>query len=289
MAVSGTVKRPHELSEAERSALVRLLADEDPAVYRAIREKLIACGPMVTDWLRPHALSSDPYLRRRATEIVTHFERQTADNRFLAFCLRSGTVFDVGEGALLLAKTRYPDISEDGYNALLDSFATDLRQQMDLRGMDRELLEKVNRFFFRRLGFKASPENRPNPENCYLNRVLDRREGDSASLCLVYVLLGKRLRLPVTVIALPGHFLCRYQSTLAEVYIDVSCGGRIMSKADCAHYLRPESPDADGSGGPASPRLSLLRTCQRLHQIYEQANETQEALRLKRYVVALQR
>ncbi len=73
------------LSERERAALVTLLADEDPAVYRVIRARILACGPDACGWLRGYRLNSDPRLRRRVTEIVEHFGRCEADNRFLGF------------------------------------------------------------------------------------------------------------------------------------------------------------------------------------------------------------
>ena len=54
-------------------------------IYRTVREKLLSCGPPAAEWLRPHTMSSDPALRRRARQIVLHFDRQAADDHFLAF------------------------------------------------------------------------------------------------------------------------------------------------------------------------------------------------------------
>ena len=75
------------LPETRKAALVNLLGDEDPAVYQAVREKILSFGDTSRQWLRPHMLSSDPLIRRRAQDIVRHFEGLAADNRFLAFCL----------------------------------------------------------------------------------------------------------------------------------------------------------------------------------------------------------
>src|SRR5579885_2774116 len=113
---------PGEVSESQKTALLTLLADDDPKVYRKIRHKLISMGPSVAEWLRPHGLSRDPALRRRAQEIVLTFDRQAADNAFLAFCLKHGEALDLEMGAWNLALTQYPDINVSGYQALLDSF-----------------------------------------------------------------------------------------------------------------------------------------------------------------------
>ena len=87
MSVSAVIKPPEKPSERERAALISLLTDEDAAVYRVVRDKILSCGPAATEWLKPHTLSSDPVLRRRAQEITQHFAREKADDRFLAFCL----------------------------------------------------------------------------------------------------------------------------------------------------------------------------------------------------------
>ena len=75
-------KTPVRLSESQRAALVTLLADEDSAVHEIVRAKLISFGPNVVEWLRPHTVSNDPLLRRRAQEIIRHFGRKSADARF---------------------------------------------------------------------------------------------------------------------------------------------------------------------------------------------------------------
>ena len=103
-----------ELSESQRAALISLLGDDDQAVYEEIRARLISCGPIAATWLRPHRLSGDPALRRRAQELVNHFDRQTADDRFLFFCLKQGSDLDIEEGAWLLAGTKHPAINIEG-------------------------------------------------------------------------------------------------------------------------------------------------------------------------------
>src|SRR5205809_4867504 len=102
MSSTATVTPIEKLPESQRRALINLLADEDPAVYRTVREKILSFGEDAGDWLRPHQLSSDPLLRRRAREIVQHFDKQEADTWFLAFCLKHGEEFDLEEGVWLL-------------------------------------------------------------------------------------------------------------------------------------------------------------------------------------------
>jgi regulator of sirC expression with transglutaminase-like and TPR domain len=229
-------------------------------------------------------------MRKRVQELVLHFDRQAADNRFLAFCLKQGEELDLELGAWLLAQSRYPDINVEGYQALLDSYASDLKQRINFAAPAKELLTTINQYLFEELGFAGNNENYYDPENSYLNRVLDRRTGNPINLCLVYILIARRLRLPITGIGLPGHFICRYQSTAAELYIDAFNGGKFLSKADCVQYLVHGNYNLrEDYLAPVSSRKLMHRVCANLHQIYLHLKRGEDTTRLQRYLVALGR
>src|SRR5262245_36387132 len=220
MNALAAISVPSKLSKSACDALVNLLADDDPSVYQAIRRKIVSCGPESVEWLRPHVLSNDPVLRRHVRDVIGYFDRQEADNQFLSFCLKHGEDFDLETGAWLLAKTAYPAINVEGYQALLETYSADLSERIDLASGPEHVLETVNEFLFTELKFTGNETNYYDPENSYLNRVLDRRTGNPINLSLLYMLLTRRLRLPVIGIGLPGHFICRFQSSSDEIYID---------------------------------------------------------------------
>lgn len=288
MNVAFTSEKPKALSEGQKGALIKLLADEDSGVYRLVRETILSHGQDAWSWMQPHLLSGDPVLRRRAQEIMDHLARQMADNRFLAFCLSQGEDFDLEQGTWLLAQTRYPDINVAAYRALLDSFAGDLREKIDFGDPPRGILATIDRYLFAELGFRGNEQNYYEAENSYLNRVIDRRTGNPISLCMVYLLVSRRLRLPVAGIGMPGHFLCRFQCSTDEIFIDAFNQGRLLTKADCVKYLLNTSYGfQEGLLAPATPRRILLRMCSNLHQIYSHLKLPSEVARVQRYVVAL--
>ncbi len=290
MKSAEVIALPEELPASQRAALLNLLADEDPAIYRAVRNRILSCGPQAIPWLRPHALSSDAVLRRRAREIVRHFEQQAADNRFLAFCLKHGQEFDLEQAAWLLAQTEYPEINIEAYQALLDSYAAELQQRLGSGSPAIEILTSIKEYLFHELGFAGNEQNYHDPENSYLNRVIDRRTGNPINLCLVYLLLARRLQLPIAGIGLPGHFVCRYQSSADEIFIDAFNRGKLLSKADCVQYLlHGKYSLREDYLAPVSPRRLLLRICANLHQTYRYLELAEETTRLQRYLIALAR
>jgi regulator of sirC expression with transglutaminase-like and TPR domain len=283
-----TTVSPGRPTASQQAALLTLLGDEDPVVYQTVRRTIMACGPDAGEWLRPQTLSDDPVLRRRTREIIRHFGRQAADIRFLSFCLKHGEEFDLEAGAWLLAATAYPDINVEAYQALLDQFAAELRERIDFNAGSGQILAVINQYLFEELGFTGNPRHYHDPENSYLNRVLDRRTGSPINLCLLYLLLGRRLRLPLAGIGLPGHFICRYQSSSDEVFLDVFHRGRLLTKADCIqHLVQGHHGLREDFLSPVSARRLLLRICGNLQQIHLQLEQAEDATRVQRYVVAL--
>ncbi|MBM3882759.1 MAG: hypothetical protein FJ387_24055 [Verrucomicrobia bacterium] len=276
------------LTERQKVALVKLLGDEDASVYQAVRLKILSCGPEAIGWLRPHLLSSEAALRRRAQEIVQYFERQEADNRFLAFCLNHGEDLSLEEGVWLLAQTQYPEINVEAYQALLDSYAAELREELSHVEAPTAILATINEHLFKRLGFRGNQDNYYDPDNSFFNRVVDRRTGNPISLCTLYWLIARRLRLPVVGIGMPGHFLCRYQSSKEAYYIDAFNRGRLLTRADCIRYLQQTTHGFQESFlAPLSPGRTLLRICSNLHQIFSHLELKEETARVQRYLVAL--
>lgn len=288
MSCADAIPVPEEFSESQRTALLRLLTDEDPGVYEAVRAKILSFGPRTVGWLHPHSLSNDPLMRRRVHEIVLYFGRQEADTQFLSFCLKQSEDLDLEQGAWLLAQTQYPEINLEAYAAVLDSFAGELRERLDLEADARQILIRVNDYLFRELGFSGNEADYYDPNNSYLNRVLDRRTGNPISLSLLYLLLARRLRLPVAGIGLPGHFICRYQGPAGDIYVDPFFRGRLLTKADCVQYLLQGNYSVqDEHLTPISSRRLLLRICSNLHQIYAHQELEELTTRVQRYLVAL--
>lgn len=277
-----------DFSDSRKEALLKLLTDEDPAIYHQIREKIVATGPQAARWLKKHTLSADPVLRRRTISIVRQFERHAADNEFVVFCLSTGLDLDLEQGVLLLSKTAYPEINISGYSALLDSWASALRERLPSGATPGQVLKQLRSFIFDQLGFTGNAQRYYDPQNSYFSRVLDRRTGNPISLCTLYLLLARRLKLPITGIGLPGHFVCRYQTSSLEVYIDAFNKGTLMTKADCIQYLlRSQHAINDAHLAPVNTRRMLSRMCSNLQQIYAHEAEPEEVTRFRRYIVAL--
>src|SRR2546429_8920236 len=94
--------QPDTLPESQRTALISLLVDEEPAIYEIVRRNILSYGQQACRWLRPHLLSSDPVMRRRSLGIVHYLAPQNCGGGFLAICLNKGGELDLATAAGLL-------------------------------------------------------------------------------------------------------------------------------------------------------------------------------------------
>lgn len=279
---------PTALSDAQRKALIHLLGDDDPKVHETVKSRLLACGPEIIPWLQPHLLDNDPTLRRHATELVLHFRRSDCDAEFLAFCLNQGEDLDLERGMGLLCRTRYPQANLEAFTAQLDQIAIDIRLRSMAQIAAQQRLLTVTQHLFNELNFRGDAEYESDPEACYFNRVMERRSGNPIGLCAILILICRRLGLPVAGVGLPGHFVCRMQTPIVEHYIDCFNQGRFLTKADCVQYLHATNHGLDeGYLSPVSTRRILMRMCANLQQTYLRLEDESEALRTKRYLIAL--
>ena len=157
-----------------------------------------------------------------------------------AFCLTEGNDLNLGTGCVMLSRKRsIPRLTcAWHYQALFDELCFgELLERVDLRADADQVLAAFNDYIFDVLKFRGNEENYYDPENNYLNRVLDKRTGNPINLCLLYLMLARRLQLPITGIGLPGRHLPVSNRVPQEYYIDVFNQGKLWTK----RRLRPIS------------------------------------------------
>lgn len=270
--------------------MLTLLGDEDPAVHRLIRSRLVGGGDPVYQFLEQNRLHRDPSIRRRVREILFERVASRCDADFLQFILSQGEHFDLEDGIWRFTRTSYPDANIEAFQAQLDEWAGRVRVLLPPGCGPGVALDALNEVLFEQLRFVGNEDDFFDPANSYLNRVMDRRLGIPISLSAVYLMVSRRLGLPVVGIGMPSHFLCRYQTAVAEVYIDPFHRGQFLTRLDCRKRLLESAVGYDERHlAPVSSRRILQRMIANLHLIHKERRQRDESERLQRYLVALSR
>ncbi len=278
-------------SVTRQQALLTLLADEDGAVVESILKQLAPKGRPQA-WLKAHRLHGDPVIRARVRELWDTQARIDTDREFLEFCAGHGEHFDLEEAVWLLARTRNPEAPIEAYQAQLDWWAQAAAPTVESATDGAGVVSALNAVLFGEQGFRGNSEQYFDPDNSYMDRVIDRRRGIPITLCCVYQFVARRLGLPVVGIGMPGHFLCRYQDAQGEWLIDAFHGGRLVTRSEArqrlAHFALPDS-DSAILLQPITPRRCLQRMIANLHVIHQERRDAGESRRLQQYLILLSR
>ncbi len=178
------------------------------------------------------------------------------------------------EAALLIAAETDERIEIPLYLTALDQLAQSFQRKMAGSGSLGISVNSLIEFIHTEEGFSGNVSNYYDPENSYLNRVIDTRHGIPITLALIHIALGYRLDIAVSGINFPGHFLIRY-GTDQHVIVD-PFSGRILSRPDCSTLLRqiagPKALLLDEYFDTASNRDILIRILDNLKQIFWRRN-----------------
>lgn len=202
--------------------------------------------------------------------------------------------FPLTEAVLSLAQDVYPDLDLQGVLSELDVLALRLSKRVpkgaDLRGR----ISVLNSFFFRELGFVCNRNDYYDPDNSYLNVVLERRRGIPVSLAVLYLEMSEHIGVPARGVAFPGHFLLRVTLADGDVMLDPTTG-RSLSGAEMVEILEPYVARSAGieSGAlrallqPATGREILARILRNLKAAYLRTERWQRLLAVQQRLVIL--
>ena len=193
--------------------------------------------------------------------------------------------------ALLFAEYLTQAFNNSWYLASLDKMAETIETQVTAAPTDTAKIDVLNHHLFTELKFAGNIKNYYQPDNSFLNKVLDTRLGIPISLCVVYLEVGWRLGLPLWGINMPGHFIVGYGPASDPLYIDVFGRGRILSEAECLAISQGRIIDARQPREiylkPAPKKAIIYRMLLNVKQIYVRAERWESAYKVTDLMLAV--
>lgn len=220
---------------------------------------------------------------------MTHLE--AIRDRFAQMVKGPEDRIELVEAALLIARTAYPDIKSSDYTRLLEAWGERLRKQTSPYSSAGDILRELNRMMFEDEGFKGDADNYYDPQNSFLNRVLERKKGIPITLSLVYSEVGRLAGFPVHGIALPGHFIVSLFHEAGTLYIDPFNRGEVLAERECRkmielRFSRQAAADASWRK-PAGEKTILKRMLRNLKAIYHHSGHDLQTLEMIQWILAI--
>lgn len=143
--------------------------------------------------------------------------------------------YSLVEKCLKLAQTfGYPNLSITKYVDKLNSMGETLRDLISDVKNPTYLISMLNEYMFNTLGFSGNRDDYYNPDNNFLNMVIDKKTGIPITLSIIYVDLARHIGLDLRPVGFPSHFLVKHTE---EMIIDPFEGGRILTIDDLHEIL----------------------------------------------------
>ncbi|MDX2214240.1 MAG: SirB1 family protein [Oculatellaceae cyanobacterium bins.114] len=202
--------------------------------------------------------------------------------RFYQEIHQSDNTIDLAKAALFFAQEEYPNLDPDDYLNALDTMADEVEERLPSTRYPLRVIQTINDYLYKDLGFNGNLEDYYDPRNSYLNQVIDRRVGIPITLSLVYLEIARRLDFPMAGVGMPGHFLIRPVAEEMEVFVDPFHGGEILFSEDCQErfsQVHGKTIRFDVNFlEPVTPRRFLGRMLTNLKVIYLNRGEWSKAL-----------
>ncbi len=240
-----------EIDAKEIAALVRLLDDPDEEVFNNVESRLLSLGNSVISQLEEAWQNSfDALLQQKLESVIHKIQFGSVKTELQAWKDTGGK--DLLKGVLIVNRYQYPDLNEQKLENLLEGIRRDAWLEMTYEMTAPEKVNILNHVFYRIHKFSGNTANYQDPQNSYLNLVLESKKGNQISLAIIYSLVAQRLNIPVFGVNLPQHFILAYLNTENDLsltdpaddnvrvlfYINAFNKGFMFSRKEVDHFLK---------------------------------------------------
>lgn len=296
------------LSPTEIKSLVALLDDEDDGILEHVQQKLISMGKEVVPFLEQEwNFVTVAEQQARLENIIQQIQYAELVKELTAWY--NSPEKDLLTGVCLVARYRYPDLNQQTVLNQIDQIRLDIWLEMHYELSPYEKVRVINHTLYNIFGVTGNTDDYHNPDNSFINVVLERKTGNPILLSVVYILLAQRLHLPIFGVNLPQHFVCAFKeephhdlhtdpfnlkSTLdyregrVLFYINPFNRGAVFSKANLELFLRQMRLTAEPDFFEACSNLDIVkRVLRNLVLSYEKKQKPVDAENIKNLLLVL--
>ena len=272
------------INTTEVNSLIRLLDDPDTEIFEHVHQKLLSYGTGAIEFLeQAWGEAFDPIQQERIANLVHEIQFGIVKND-LKLWHQSGA-FDLLQGILIINRYQYPDLDEQKVINQLESIKRDIWIQMMNEASPKEQVKLFNHIFYNIHGFTGNTTSHQDPQNSYINQVLETKKGNQISLAIIYSIIAQKLDIPVYGVNLPQHFILAYVDETMQsefengilFYINAFNKGFIFGRRDVDMFLKQLNLNYDRQFyEPCSNIDSIKRVLRNLISAYEHASSSEK-------------
>ncbi len=224
------------MNQKDLEHLILLLDDSDPEVFSHVRQKIASLGVEAFSFLQqsiPKASSLQH--KERIRELLNRIHVEWVHQRLSDWFEGGGQ--DLLEGFWIINTYLYPEIDYSELKKNLEQLYYEIWLEFKYKMNPVEQVKLLNTIFFGSLRFAANNDDFHSPDNSMMHFVLEKRLGNPISLCVVYMMIAQKLKLPIYGVNLPNLFVLTYKTSDFQFYINVYNKGLIFTKSEIESYI----------------------------------------------------
>jgi regulator of sirC expression with transglutaminase-like and TPR domain len=275
------------MTAKELKALVSLLDDEDDQVVSHVTDKIRSLGKEVIPYLEQEWENNfNPQTQQKIESLIHDLQYELLKHRVTEWYKSPDQ--DLLTGLWLVATYQYPDLELEKLKQDLEQIYYEawLEFKPDMYPIDQ--VKVLNGVLFNKLKFSANTKNFHSPGNSMINVVLETRKGNPISLCVIYMMVAQKLKLPVYGVNLPNLFVLVYQDGKQVFYINAFNKGLIFSRQDIENYIHELKLAPQSSFFEPCSNLEIIRRVFRnLIMSFDKMGEHEKAEEVKELLLII--
>lgn len=232
----------------EISALFHLIDDPDDEVFNTVSERIVSLGKAIIPNLENlWENTPDEIIQERIEAIIhkLHFR-----DLVIEFTNWKDGHCDLLQGALLIAKYQYPDLNIYTSMQEIEKMRRNIWLELNSYLTPLEQINIVTGILYNYFKLKGGEIAYDQPEDFFINLVLESKKGNSITNGIIYTALCHLLDLPVKAVNIPRQFILGYFeveynypnpvsiiSNKINFYID-PLNGQIYTHKDVENYFK---------------------------------------------------
>jgi regulator of sirC expression with transglutaminase-like and TPR domain len=255
------------LENKELNALLHLLDEPDEKVFDSIREKINSYGKEAIPYLeKVLEVSFDSFIQTRAGEIIHEIQQGELYSEFTNW-INTGSS-DLLKGYLLVTRSQYPELNEDSLTIRVEQLKMEAWLELNDNLTALENIKVLNHILYHINNFDSNKINPLAPQNLYLNTLLETHKGSALSLGILYIIIARKLNIPVYGVNLPQHFILAYVSELAPespgiddvlFYINPFNKGTVFTKKEIELFIQQLKINPDRSYFAPCSNINIIK------------------------------
>jgi len=222
----------------ELTALIKLLDEPNESIYSSIEDKIFSYGLYAVPFLENVWQNSfDNLINIRIEKIIHKINFKKTASEIKSWSENSEN--DLLDGFILVSKYQYPNLEKEDILKKLGKIIRDTWIELNTELTGLEKIKVINHIIFKVHNFKGNKNDFYTSEDYFINNLLDSRIGNHLSLGILYLIIARRVDVPIFGVDLPKQFILTYlDNGNSFFYINPFNKGTAFTKNEVEEYIR---------------------------------------------------